>query len=58
MICHHCKEPIEVGEACIPEAINGSNHFHFFHPGCHSQWKGEKDEETLAHTADLARTVH
>ena len=58
MICHHCKEIIEVGEACIPEAINGSTHYHFFHTSCHSQWKGEQDAKDLNSAADLARTVH
>lgn len=59
MICHKCKEPIETGEACVPEQINGSSHFTFFHPGCHSTWKGEHDEEVrLRNASDLARTVH
>lgn len=59
MICHKCKESIENGEACIPERINGSTHFNFFHPGCHSTWKGEHDEEArLRAAADSARTVH
>ena len=59
MICYKCKERIESGEACIPEQINGSQHFTFFHPGCHSTWKGECNEEArLRNVADVARTVH
>lgn len=59
MLCHKCKEPIEVGDAVIPEAINGSNHYHFYHPNCYSTVKGERDEETRLHVAaHAARTVH
>lgn len=59
MICHKCKEAIEVGEACIPEAVNGSNHYHFFHPNCYATVKGERDEErNLQLAASAARTVH
>lgn len=58
MLCHKCREVIEVGDACIPEAINGSNHFHFFHPSCYSKAKSEEVETKLQHDAELARTVH
>lgn len=59
MICPKCGEQIEVGEACIPEAVNGSNHFRFYHPNCYLTLKGEHDEESrLRNTAALARTVN
>ena len=58
MICRHCKEVIEVGEACIPEAINGSTHYSFFHPSCHARYKAEREEQRLEDVADQARVVH
>lgn len=59
MICQRCLERIEVGDACIPEAIDGSTHFRFFHPSCYTLTKGERDEASrLFHLADVARTVH
>lgn len=59
MICHKCKELIEPGEACIPEAINGSNHYHYFHAGCYAEWKKEKkDDSQIQYVATLARTIH
>lgn len=40
MLCHQCKEQIEVGEACKTEYLPGL-HQRYFHPGCHMNWKAQ-----------------
>ena len=60
MICQKCREDITMGEAAIPERINGSNHVVFYHPGCHTRMKDEREraEERIENAARMARTVH
>ena len=58
MICHHCKESIEGGEACIPEMVEGSTHYHFFHANCYVAWKEEDNESEINKKVNLARMVH
>lgn len=40
--CHRCAEDIPEGEAVIPQAINGSQNFWFYHPSCWTKCKDEK----------------
>lgn len=43
MICKKCKEVIETGEACRAEPVQaGSTHHVFYHLGCYSQVKEER----------------
>lgn len=61
MLCKHCRDQIEVGEACVTEGVNG--HTRYFHVGCHNTWKEAQAEthrtnKDLERVADLARTVH
>lgn len=60
MICHRCREAIESREACIPEHINGSDHYWFFHPGCYAERIAEKEqaEQRLQNIVRMARQVH
>lgn len=32
MLCKHCREQIEVGEACLPMQIGARTHY--YHPHC------------------------
>lgn len=32
MLCKHCHEQIEVGEACLPIQVGGRTHY--YHPHC------------------------
>lgn len=55
MICNKCKESIDVGEACRAEPITtGSNHHHFFHLGCYSQVKEDRQKDQLSLPLQLA----
>jgi hypothetical protein len=61
MLCKHCRDQIEVGEACVTEGVNG--HTRYFHVGCHTIWKQAQEvvrqaDNDLQRQADLARTVH
>lgn len=59
MLCRHCREQIEVGEACVTEGVNG--HTRYSHVGCHyaaQREQGEPVDEELERIADVARTVH
>lgn len=60
MICHRCKENIEVGEPIKHEPINGSGHNWYFHIGCYAAYREEAQQAycRLEQTAQLARTVH
>lgn len=60
MKCHGCNEDIEQGEAVIPERVNGSDHYWFFHPGCHAKRKDEQEraEQRLRNVVSMARIVH
>ena len=62
MICHEkgCREPIGVGEAVIPEAINGSDRYWFFHPGCYAKRLDEqkKADERIENVRRMAGYVH
>jgi len=42
MNCYLCQEEIGSGEACIPERINNSAHYWFFHPGCYTKVQDER----------------
>ena len=62
MKCSHCKEQIEVGEACRAEPVEaGSHHHRFFHLGCYCQAKTERQSEDgqleLQLAVEQARTV-
>lgn len=61
MLCRHCREQIEVGEACVTEGVNG--HTRYSHVGCFyaAQREQEADasvDEELERVANVARTVH
>lgn len=60
MICHKCNEMIEVGEAVIPERLNGSDHYWFFHPNCYAKRLQEQQdaERRLQHVREMAGQVH
>ena len=59
MICHQCKEPIEQGEACKIEPTDRPGHYHFYHCGCHTTDRDNRQLDlNLQRQADLARTVH
>lgn len=60
MLCHKCQEHFAVGEAVIPERLNGSDHYWFFHPGCYADRKAEQEkaDRRLQHIINMARTVH
>lgn len=46
MICKKCKEVIETGEACRAEPVQaGSTHHVFYHLGCYSQVKEERQRQ-------------
>lgn len=46
MLCNHCREHIEVGEACRAEPVEaGSQHHRFFHLGCYGKAKAERQQE-------------
>lgn len=47
MLCHECKEQIELGEACRKEYFVGT-HAHYFHTGCHARFK----EREATHGSD------
>lgn len=62
MLCRKCKEQIEVGEPCRAEPTEtGSPQYHFFHPGCYTQLKDERQKELpfdrLEQVATQARSV-
>lgn len=63
MLCKHCHEQIEVGEATKEEPVPGSpGKYWFFHTGCHLDWRANKlNGEVSAHLerlASAARMVH
>ena len=46
MLCKKCREHIEQGEAMRAEPVTaGSNQHHFYHCGCYSQVKAERQME-------------
>ena len=62
MLCKHCKEQIDVGEAHKEEP---NPHAHgkkwFFHTGCHLDWRVQRNNHAVSeHFAELkaSRTVH
>ena len=60
MICHRCKENIEVGEVCITERINGSEHYWYFHLECYVNHSEEQKqaEQQLECVRTMAGLVH
>lgn len=46
MLCHECKEQIEVGEACQTEYHIGT-HMHYFHTGCYTSHKEREATQGL-----------
>lgn len=59
MICKHCKEVIETGEACRAEPVNaGSSHHVFYHPGCYIKVKEERQSVPLEQQVRMAGMVH
>lgn len=59
MLCKRCKEHIEVGEPVRAEpTAPGSPHHVYYHPGCYSQVKEERQRRpTLEEQAYQARSV-
>lgn len=57
MLCHECKEHIEVGEAMRTEYIVGAHRI-YFHVGCHTLWykrRTEEKQEAAEYYEELAR---
>lgn len=46
MLCHDCKEPIEIGEVCRAESVEpGSEKQRYFHLVCYYKVKRERQQE-------------
>lgn len=62
MLCKHCREQIEVGEACVP--VQTGNRTQYFHPHCQifhnpvREMEDAKNEDAeFERIANQARTV-
>lgn len=61
MLCEHCREQIELGEALKEEPSHTPGKSHYFHLGCHIEWKFEKNSRNVdehLHRVQLAGMVH